>query len=109
MKRGELRVVGIKSGDIMGLRFEWDVSKAGLNLSKHAVSFEEAATIFGDERAITIPDPAHSATEERFVTIGISDEGKILVVVATERGDNLRLISARPASRRERKQYEEAS
>jgi uncharacterized DUF497 family protein len=72
------------------------------------VSFEEAATVFGDERSVTIPDPVHSLTEERFVTIGVGDNGKILVVVATERGDIVRLISARPASRRERKQYEQA-
>jgi len=92
----------------MGLKFEWDTRKARLNFAKHAVSFEEAATVFGDERSVTIPDPAHSLTEERFVTIGASDNGKILVVVATERGDILRLISARPANRRERKQYEKA-
>ena len=92
----------------MGLKFEWDAKKARLNLAKHGVSFEEAATAFGDDRSVTIPDPLHSLTEERFVTIGASDKGKILVVVATERGDILRLISARPAGRRERKQYEEA-
>jgi uncharacterized DUF497 family protein len=92
----------------MGLTFEWDAKKARLNLAKHGVSFEEAATAFGDDRSVTIPDPLHSLTEERFVTIGASDKGKILVVVATERGDILRLISARPAGRRERKQYEEA-
>ena len=92
----------------MGIKFEWDAAKARLNLSKHSVSFEEASTVFGDRSAITIPDPVHSLAEERFVTIGVSDQGKILVVVATERGDSLRLISARSASRRERKQYEEA-
>ena len=92
----------------MSLRFEWDAAKARLNLSKHSVSFEEASTAFGDRRAITIPDPLHSLAEERFVTIGVSETGKIPVVVATERGDSLRLISARPASKRERKQYEEA-
>jgi uncharacterized DUF497 family protein len=92
----------------MGLTFEWDAKKARLNLAKHGVSFEEAATAFGDDRSVTIPDPLHSLTEKRFVTLGASDKGKILVVVATERGDILRLISARPASRRERKQYEEA-
>lgn len=93
----------------MGVNFEWDASKARLNLTKHAVSFEEAATVFGDENAITIADPLHSAIEMRFITIGASERGKILVVVATERGDSLRLISARSASRRERKQYEEAN
>ena len=92
----------------MGLRFEWEAAKARLNLSKHSVSFEEASTAFGDRRAITIPDPLHSLAEERFVTIGVSETGKIPVVVATERGDSLRLISARPASKREKKQYEEA-
>ena len=92
----------------MGLRFEWDAAKARLNLSKHSVSFEEASTAFGDRRAITIPDPLHYLAEERFVTIGVSETGKIPVVVATERGDSLRLISARPASKREKKQYEEA-
>ena len=92
----------------MGLRFEWDAAKARLNLSKHSVSFDEASTAFGDRRAITIPDPLHSLAEERFVTIGVSETGKIPVVVATERGDSLRLISARPASKREKKQYEEA-
>jgi len=92
----------------MSLRFEWDAAKARLNLSKHSVSFEEASTVFGDRGAITISDPLHSLAEERFVTIGVSETGKILVVVATERGDSLRLISARPASKRERKQYEEA-
>jgi len=92
----------------MSLRFEWDAAKARLNLSKHSVSFEEASTVFGDRDTITIPDPLHSLAEERFVTIGVSETGKILVVVATERGDSLRLISARPASKRERKQYEEA-
>ena len=92
----------------MGIKFEWEAAKARLNLTKHSVSFEEASTVFGDRSAITIPDPVHSLAEERFVTIGVSDQGKILVVVATERGDSLRLISARSASRRERKQYEEA-
>ena len=92
----------------MGMKFEWDAAKARLNLTKHSVSFEEASTVFGDRSAITIPDPVHSLAEERFVTIGVSNQGKILVVVATERGDSLRLISARSASRRERKQYEEA-
>jgi uncharacterized protein len=92
----------------MGIKFEWDAAKARLNLTKHSVSFEEASTVFGDRSAITIPDPVHSLAEERFVTIGVSDQGKILVVVATERDDSLRLISARSASRRERKQYEEA-
>jgi len=93
----------------MGLQFEWDRAKARANLLKHGLSFEEAATVFGDQRAISITDPAHSLTEERFVTIGTSQRERILVVVATERRDKVRLLSARQASRKERKQYEEAS
>ena len=90
----------------MGLQFEWDVRKARTNFAKHGVAFEEAATVFGDAAALTIPDPAHSAAEPRFVTLGRSVGGKMLVVIHTERGDNLlRLISARPASRKERRQY----
>ena len=93
----------------MGLQFEWDRAKASTNVRTHGLSFEEAATVFGDQRAITIADPEHSLIEERFVTIGTSERDRILVVVATERRDKVRLISARPASRKERKQYEEAS
>ena len=91
------------------LPFEWDANKAASNLAKHAVSFEEAATVFGDPVSITIPDPAHSQIEVRFVILGRSHHGRLLVVVHTERGDNIRIISARLASRHERKQYEEAS
>jgi uncharacterized DUF497 family protein len=89
------------------LTFEWDVNKARSNLTKHAVSFQEATTVFGDPVSLTIPDPAHSQVENRFIVLGQSHSGRILVVVHTERGDNIRIISARPASRRERKQYEE--
>ena len=90
------------------LTFEWDANKAGANLAKHAVSFQEATTVFGDPVSVTIPDPAHSRNENRFIILGRSHSGRFLVVVQTERGDNVRIISARPASRRERKQYEEA-
>jgi uncharacterized DUF497 family protein len=91
------------------LTFEWDANKAESNLAKHAVSFEEAATVFGDPASMTIPDPAHSQMETRFVILGRSHQGRLLVVVHTERGDNIRIISARLASRHEKKQYEEAS
>ena len=91
----------------MPLTFEWDQKKARINSRKHGVTFEEASTVFGDARSLTIPDPAHSDTEERFVTIGSSHRGKLLVVVHTERSDNIRVISARSANRRERKLYEE--
>lgn len=87
----------------MALTFEWDANKARTNLAKHGVSFEEAATLFADARSLTIPDPVHSAVEHRFVTLGTSHRGKLLVVVHTERGDNIRIISARLASRRERR------
>jgi uncharacterized DUF497 family protein len=93
----------------MALSFEWDANKAKRNLAKHGVSFEESSTVFGDKRSLTIPDPVHSKMEERFVTIGASHRGKLLVVVHTERSDNIRIISARVASRRERRSYEEST
>jgi hypothetical protein len=93
----------------MPLTFEWDRRKAGSNARKHGVSFEEASTVFGDQLSLTIPDPAHSEKEHRLVTIGRSHRGRFLVVVHTERGDNIRIISARLASRRERRNHEESS
>jgi len=90
----------------MPLTFEWDPHKARTNLAKHGFTFEEAATIFSDSASLTIPDPEHSLAEERYVTIGKAFAGKLLVVVHTDRGDNIRIISARVASRRERKFYE---
>jgi len=93
----------------MPLRFEWDERKAALNLREHGVSFREAATIFGDPLSLTISDPDHSVAEMRFIDIGLSHRGRVLVVSYTERGDNIRLISARPATRREQRQYEEAT
>ena len=91
----------------MALTFEWDTNKGRRNLTKHGISFEESSTVFGDPRSLTIPDPVHSKMEDRFVAIGASHRGKLLVVVHTERGDNIRIISARVASRRERRTYEE--
>ena len=92
----------------MALTFEWDENKARINLRKHDVSFEEASTVFGDPRSTTISDPLHSRSEDRFVTLGYAYNQKMIVVVHTERGDNIRIISARPASRQERKQYEQS-
>ncbi|HEY3856576.1 MAG TPA: BrnT family toxin [Verrucomicrobiae bacterium] len=89
------------------MSFEWDPIKAKTNLAKHSIAFEEATTTFGDSLSLTIPDPDHSQVEDRWIVIGQSHREKLLVVVYTERGDNIRIISARPASRRERKQYEE--
>jgi uncharacterized DUF497 family protein len=91
----------------MPLSFEWDEKKARSNANKHGVTFDEASTVFGDARSLTIPDPMHSEVEERFVTMGSSHRGKLVVVVHTERGDNIRIISARAANRREREAYEE--
>jgi uncharacterized DUF497 family protein len=87
--------------------FEWDAQKARINITKHKVSFEEAATVFGDRLSVTIPDPDHSARESRFITIGLSAQGRFLVVSHTDRGDNVRLISARVATKSERRKYEE--
>jgi uncharacterized protein len=92
----------------MAFRFHWDPAKARSNLSKHGVSFEEAATVFGDALALTIVDPEHStATEVRFLILGQSTSGRLLVVAHTEVVDDIRLISARLATPRERRFYEE--
>lgn len=93
----------------MSLPFEWDDDKAKKNKRKHGVSFEEASTVFGDALARTIHDPLHSEEEDRFVTLGESHRRRLLVVVFTERGDKIRIISARVATRRERKDYEEGA
>jgi uncharacterized DUF497 family protein len=89
------------------MRFEWDPEKARSNLRKHKVSFEEAATALMDPMAATGCDPDHSVGEERFVTFGVSERGRLLVVAHTEGNDILRIISARVASKGERRIYEE--
>jgi uncharacterized DUF497 family protein len=89
------------------MEFEWDPEKAARNLTKHGVSFAEAATVFGDPLAITYFDPDHSDEEDRFLTFGHSSDGELLVVSHTDRDDRTRIISARRATRKERKQYEE--
>ena len=91
----------------MALEFEWDDEKAESNFKKHGVSFDEATTVFLDPLSITIPDPLHSEEEDRFVLLGESCLGRILVVVHGERGDNIRIISAREATRREKRTYAE--
>lgn len=88
------------------LIFEWDLKKAKTNLQKHGVAFEEAATAFKDPLSITIDDPLHSSYEKRLVLIGMSYNNRMLVVVHTERKDNIRIISARKASKKERNYYE---
>ncbi len=89
------------------MEFEWDERKAATNLKKHGVSFHEAGTVFGDPMALTFPDPDHSRTEHRFLTFGLSQSGRLLVVAHTDRGRKTRIFSARLMSRHERKIYEE--
>ena len=90
----------------MPLLFEWDPGKARKNLTSHRVSFDEASTVFQDAMSLTIPDPLHSKGEERFILLGHSNRHRLLVVVHTERGDRIRIISARAATKKERMRYE---
>ena len=87
--------------------YEWDPTKAKVNLRDHGVSFEEAATVFVDPLAVTYPDPDHSDEEDREITIGHSVKQRILFVSHCQRGDRIRIISSRKATRKERKQHEE--
>jgi uncharacterized protein len=91
----------------MDLEFEWDEDKAAANLRKHGVSFEEAATVFADPVAAVFDDEAHSADEHREIIIGYSVAGALLIVCFTERPPAIRIISARKATKRERKAHEE--
>jgi len=88
------------------LLFEWDPNKAKINMEIHGVSFDEASTAFKDPLSLTIYDPLHSEEEDRFILIGKSFKNRLLVVIHTERGDNIRIISARKAKKIERKDYE---
>lgn len=87
------------------MTYEWDPKKAEANRRKHGVSFEEAASIFQDTDALTFEDPDHSAEEPREVTIGLSTQGRVLFLSHCDRGEQIRIISARKATRKERKQY----
>ena len=91
----------------MKVTAEWDPIKARTNRRKHGVTFEEAATVFTEPLSSTIPDPLHSEDETRFIIIGQSIQQRLLVVVHTDRGDNIRIISARVANAHERRTYEE--
>ena len=91
----------------MAIKFEWDPRKARRNLRKHGIDFDEASTVFADTLSISIPDPSHSEDEERWVTMGLSNRRRLLVVVHTEEGEMFRNISARTADRLERRKYEE--
>jgi uncharacterized DUF497 family protein len=88
------------------MEFEWDPAKAAANLEKHGVGFSEATTVFGDPLEITTADPDHSEAEFRFLSIGSSSAGRLLVVSYTEREGRTRIINARHATPKERKQYE---
>ena len=87
--------------------FEWDAAKANANLRKHGLSFEEAMTVFADQLGRIEDDPRHSADEDRFVLLGISQRQRLLAIMFAERGDAIRIISARQATRQERRDYEE--
>ena len=89
------------------MEFEWDPRKAGANARKHGVTFQEAATVFGDPLAVTFEDPDHSRNENRYITFGLSIQKRLLVVSHTERTDRTRFISARPMERKERIIYEQ--
>ena len=90
----------------MGYDFEWNADKGAANRRKHGVDFKEASTVFGDPRAVNMPDPMHSLEEERFTLLGLSRLGRILVVCYTERPPRTRIISARLATKKERRLYE---
>ncbi|MBI3472752.1 MAG: BrnT family toxin [Candidatus Solibacter usitatus] len=93
----------------MGPVLRWHPEKARSNLRKHGVTFEEAASVFRDILSVTISDPLHSAGESRFLTIGRSDRDRTVVVVHSDVGETIRIISARHATRRERREYEEGA
>ena len=89
------------------MQFEWDPKKAAKNLRKHRVSFNEAATVFGDLLGITALDPDHSLAEDRYITVGMSSRRRLVMVAHTERGERVRIISARDLTQTEREAYEE--
>lgn len=88
------------------MRFEWDPEKARRNLRKHGVSFDEAVTVFYDPLSATFDDPSHSDEEQRYITIGFSSQGRLLVVGHKERGEIVRIIIARRGTAHERKKHE---
>lgn len=89
------------------MAFEWDPDKAAANLAKHGVSFSDAATAFRDPLSLTAPDPHHSDDESRFIIVGTSERGTLMMVAPTDRGERIRIISARRLTRAEREQYAE--
>nr|WP_242053684.1 BrnT family toxin [Nostoc sp. FACHB-888] len=97
----------IQKNDYNFIKFEWDENKAAINLLKHQVSFEEAKTVFDDPLYVDLYDPDHSDDEERYLIIGESNRGRLLIMLYTERGNSIRLISAREVTRSEREAYKE--
>jgi len=93
----------------MAVIFIWDSRKAAANVAKHGIDFREAATVFYDPLSVTFPDPDHSESEQRFLTIGQSGRLRLLVISHTEEGETIRIISARTVTRQEKKFYEESS
>ena len=91
------------------MEFEWEDAKADSNERKHGVSFPEATTVFGDVLSVTAYDPRHADVEDRFLTMGTSVEGRLILVSHTDRGESIRIISARKATSRERKAYEDGN
>jgi hypothetical protein len=89
------------------VEFEWDPKKEAKNIRKHKVTFSEAATVFGDTLSTTVPDPDHSEDEDRYIIIGQSQRSRLLMVSHTERGERIRIVSARPLTPDEREAYEE--
>ena len=101
------KLSGYTEGGVVGVRFKWNARKSASNLRKHGVSFDEAASVFLDSLSATGDDPDHSLDERRFVTFGISSSGRLLVVAHTDHEDVIRIISARLATRTEKRLYEE--
>ena len=90
----------------MSLTFEWDERKADDNLRKHGVSFDEAKTVFNDPFSVTIYDPDHSRDEQRYIDIGLSSKGRLIVVSYTETREKIRIINSREATKKEEREYE---
>lgn len=91
------------------MEFDWNPDKAALNFEKHGISFQEAATVFNDPLSMTFPDPDHSIGESRYVMIGLSRFGQLLVIAHTDREEKVRIISARKATRQEKRFYEQGN
>ena len=105
--RGATPEVGRRRVRHVSLEFEWEAEKARSNISRHGITFEEAATVFGDPLSTTIPDPEHSPGEQRHLALGMSDRNRLVVVWFAERRGSIRIIGARLATPRERRDYEE--